>query len=51
MKIRTIYFGMLNVPLRIPFKTTMRAVTEIEDVVVIGETDTGHPCLRVVGYL
>ncbi len=42
MKIRSIRFGMLNVPLKTPFKTAMRTVTEIEDVVVIIETDTGH---------
>ncbi len=42
MKIRSIRFGMLNVPLKTPFKTSMRTVTEIEDVVVIIETDTGH---------
>jgi len=33
---------MLNVPLKTPFKTAMRTVSEIEDVVVIMETDTGH---------
>jgi len=33
---------MLNVPLKTPFKTAMRTVREIEDVVVIVETDTGH---------
>ena len=33
---------MLNVPLKTPFKTAMRTVSEIEDVVVIIETDTGH---------
>jgi o-succinylbenzoate synthase len=33
---------MLNVPLKTPFKTAMRTVTEIEDVVVIVKTDTGH---------
>jgi o-succinylbenzoate synthase len=42
MKIRSIRFGMLNVPLKTPFKTAMRTVSEIEDVVVIIETDTGH---------
>lgn len=42
MKIRSIRFGMLNVPLKTPFKTAMRTVKEIEDVVVIIETDTGH---------
>jgi len=33
---------MLNVPLKTPFKTAMRTAKEIEDVVVIVETDTGH---------
>jgi len=42
MKIRSIRFAMLNVPLKTPFKTAMRTVREIEDVVVIVETDTGH---------
>jgi o-succinylbenzoate synthase len=42
MKIRSIRFGMLKVPLKTPFKTAMRTVKEIEDVVLIVETDTGH---------
>ena len=33
---------MLNVPLKTPFKTAMRTVNEIEDVVVMVETDTGN---------
>ena len=45
MKIQSIRFGMLRVPLKTPFKTAMRTVKEIEDVVVIMETDTGH-----IGY-
>jgi len=45
MKIKNIRFGMLTVPLKTPFKTSMRTVQQIEDVVVIMETDTGH-----VGY-
>jgi o-succinylbenzoate synthase len=45
MKIQSIRFGMLNVPLKTPFKTAMRTVQEIEDVVIIMETDTGN-----VGY-
>jgi o-succinylbenzoate synthase len=45
MKIKSIRFGMLRVPLKTPFKTAMRTVKEIEDVVVIMETDTGH-----IGY-
>ena len=42
MKIHNIRFGMLKVPLKTPFKTAMRTVTGIEDVVVVIETDTGH---------
>ena len=45
MKIQSIRFGMLTVPLKTPFKTAMRTVKEIEDVVIIMETDTGH-----IGY-
>lgn len=45
MKIKTIEFGMLKVPLKTPFKTAMRTVEHIEDVVVKMETDSGH-----VGY-
>jgi len=45
MKILSIRFGMLNVPLKTPFKTAMRTVSEIEDVVIVMETDTGH-----IGY-
>src|SRR5210317_1972775 len=45
MKIRNIRLGMLNVPLKTPFKTAMRTVNEIEDVVVLVETDTGN-----IGY-
>jgi len=36
---------MLSVPLKTPFKTAMRTVKEIEDVVVVIETDTGS-----IGY-
>jgi L-alanine-DL-glutamate epimerase-like enolase superfamily enzyme len=45
MKIQSIRLGMLEVPLKTPFKTAMRTVKAIEDVVVIMETDTGH-----IGY-
>ena len=45
MKITDIRLGMLSVPLKTPFKTAMRTVTEIEDVVVMVETDTGN-----IGY-
>jgi len=42
MKIKSIEFGMLKVPLKTPFKTAMRTVDHIEDVVVLMQTDTGH---------
>ena len=42
MKIESIRFGMLRVPLKTPFKTSLRTVDEIADVVVIVDTDTGH---------
>ena len=45
MKITDIRFGMLRVPLRTPFKTALRTVEAVEDVVVMVNTDTGH-----VGY-
>ena len=45
MKITHIRFGMLRVPLKTAFKTALRTVEQVEDVVVIVHTDTGH-----VGY-
>lgn len=45
MKITDIRFGMLRVPLKTPFKTALRTVEQVEDVVVMVHTDTGH-----VGY-
>src|SRR5690242_3242973 len=45
MKITDIQFGMLRVPLKTPFKTALRTVEQVEDVVVMVHTDTGH-----VGY-
>lgn len=42
MKIQSIQFGMLKVPLKTPFKTAMRTVDHIEDVVIMVQTDTGH---------
>jgi o-succinylbenzoate synthase len=45
MKIRDIRFGMLRVPLKTPFKTALRTVDIVEDIVVSIHTDTGH-----VGY-
>lgn len=42
MKITAIEFGMLRVPLKTPFKTALRTVDAVEDIVVIVRTDTGH---------
>lgn len=45
MKITEIQFGMLRVPLKTPFKTALRTVNIVEDIVVMVHTDTGH-----IGY-
>ncbi|KAB3535422.1 dipeptide epimerase [Alkaliphilus pronyensis] len=45
MKIKDIQVGKISVPLVKPFKTALRTVKSIEDVVVKITTDTGH-----VGY-
>ncbi|PPU92041.1 dipeptide epimerase [Xanthomonas albilineans] len=45
MKITDIRLGMLRVPLHTPFKTALRTVQAIEDVVVMVHTDNGH-----IGY-
>jgi L-alanine-DL-glutamate epimerase-like enolase superfamily enzyme len=45
MKIARIQLAMLRVPLKTPFKTALRTVNAVEDVVVIITTDTGH-----IGY-
>jgi L-Ala-D/L-Glu epimerase len=45
MKITEIKFGTLRVPLKTPFKTALRTVDKIEDIVVMISTDCGH-----VGY-
>ncbi len=45
MKIADIQLGMLRVPLKTPFKTALRTVETIEDVVVLVHTDSGH-----IGY-
>jgi L-alanine-DL-glutamate epimerase-like enolase superfamily enzyme len=45
MKIRAIQLGMLRVPLKTPFITALRRVDQVEDVVVMVHTDSGH-----VGY-
>ncbi len=45
MKITDIRLGLLRVPLKTPFKTALRTVEAVEDIVVEIHTDTGH-----VGY-
>ena len=45
MKITDIELGMLRVPLKTPFKTALRTVDTVEDVVVMIRTDTGQ-----IGY-
>jgi o-succinylbenzoate synthase len=45
MKITDIRLGMLRVPLKTPFKTALRTIDTVEDIVVSVHTDTGH-----VGY-
>src|SRR5262245_57969475 len=45
MKITEIRFGMIRVPLKTPFKTALRTVDTVEDIIVSVHTDTGH-----VGY-
>lgn len=45
MKITDVKIGMISVPLRVPFKTALRTVNSVEDVVVEIHTDEG-----AVGY-
>lgn len=45
MKITDIKIGRISIPLKRPFKTALRTVYSVEDVVVKVTTDTGH-----VGY-
>lgn len=42
MKITGYQLGKLKVPLKTPFKTALRSVDHIEDVVIVLETDSGH---------
>ena len=42
MRITKIFYGNLQIPLRTPFKTALRTVEKIDDVVIRIETDTGH---------
>ncbi|HET6633252.1 MAG TPA: dipeptide epimerase [Rhodanobacteraceae bacterium] len=45
MRITDIRYAMLRVPLKTPFKTALRSVDKVEDIVIMVHTDTGH-----VGY-
>ncbi|MEE1014817.1 MAG: dipeptide epimerase [Lachnospiraceae bacterium] len=45
MKITEVRLGKISVPLRVPFKTALRTVNSVEDVVVEIHTDTG-----AIGY-
>ena len=45
MKITEIKFGMLRVPLKTPFKTALRTVDRVEDIVIMVHTDSGN-----IGY-
>ena len=40
MKITNIRLGRISVPLRVPFKTAVRSVSSVEDVIVEIHTDT-----------
>ena len=45
MKITEVKLGRISVPLRVPFKTALRSVNSVEDVIVEIHTDTGN-----IGY-
>jgi o-succinylbenzoate synthase len=45
MKITSIKFAKLRMPLVTPFKTALRTVNQIEDIIIMVETDDGH-----IGY-
>jgi len=45
MKITDIKLGKISVPLRVPFKTALRTVESVEDIIVEIHTDTGN-----IGY-
>ena len=45
MKITQVKLGRISTPLRVPFKTALRTVNSVEDVIVELHTDTG-----AVGY-
>ena len=45
MKITEVKLGIISVPLRVPFKTALRTVNSVEDVIIEIHTDTGN-----IGY-
>jgi len=45
MKITKLRLGKISVPLRVPFKTALRTVSSVEDIIVEVHTDTGN-----IGY-
>lgn len=45
MKITNVRLATISVPLRVPFKTALRSVSSVEDIIVEIHTDTGH-----IGY-
>ncbi len=45
MKITDIKIGSISVPLKTPFKTALRTVNSVNDIIVKIITDTGH-----IGY-
>ena len=42
MKITGIEWGRVSIPLRTPFKTALRRVDSVEDIIVTVHTDTGE---------
>ena len=42
MKITEFRYGMLRVPLKTPFKTALRTIDAVEDIIISVHTDTGH---------
>ena len=46
MKITEIRLGSISVPLRVPFKTALRTVTRVEDIILEIRTDTGSGGVR-----
>ena len=42
MLIQRITVGEIKLPLKVPFKTALRTVTDVNDLVIIIEADTGH---------